>query len=192
MLLALAVFFILAVVWPMVRLRLSTGEWGVVSQRGADPYQRLIGVLLGGWIAAVAGWAVAVRLLPPSSLGIGAPWPRLGWSLMAAGLAGVVAAQAQMGASWRLGIDDRKTALVTGGVFSLMRNPIFTGMLLALGGVVALSPSAATLIAWVAIAQLIAVQARLEEQHLQRLHGEEYLRYSGRVGRFLPGIGRLS
>jgi protein-S-isoprenylcysteine O-methyltransferase Ste14 len=107
---------------------------------------------------------------------------------MVAGLAVVVAAQAQMGASWRIGIDDRPTGLVTRGIFAVVRNPIYSGMLLALGGVVALSPAPVGFVAWVAMAQLVAVQTRLEEQHLALAHGEEYVRYSRRVGRFWPNV----
>ena len=142
-------------------------------------------------MAAAAGWAVALALLGPAALGVwSAPAviARAGWMLLAAALALVIAAQWQMGESWRIGIDDRPTALTTGGPFALMRNPIFSGMLLALAGVVALSPSAATLVAWVAVAQLIAVQARLEEQHLLRLHGSAYADYTARVGRFVPKL----
>jgi protein-S-isoprenylcysteine O-methyltransferase Ste14 len=189
MLIMLAAFFLGAFVWPLLRLRLRSGVWGLVSHRGADPCQRLVGVLLAGWLTAVAAWAAAVTWFA-GSLHLQAPWPRLGWTLMAAGLIVVVAAQAQMGASWRIGIDDRPTGLVTNGVFALSRNPIYAGMLLALGGVVALSPSPLSALGWVAVAQLVAVQVRLEEQHLLRRHGEEYVRYSRRVGRFWP-IGAL-
>jgi protein-S-isoprenylcysteine O-methyltransferase Ste14 len=191
-LIALGVFFLAAVIWPLARLRFSTGQWGLVSQRGADPCQRLVGLFLGGWFAAIFGWTLAAALLPLETLGIFTPWPRLGWTLMAAGLAVIVAAQAQMGASWRIGIDDRPTALVTRGPFALSRNPIFAGMLLSLAGLCALTPSAATLIGWVAIAQLIFVQVRLEEQHLLRQHGQGYARYAARVGRFVPALGRLT
>jgi protein-S-isoprenylcysteine O-methyltransferase Ste14 len=108
---------------------------------------------------------------------------------MAIGLLLVVAAQAQMGASWRIGIDDRPTALVTGGPFAIARNPIFSGMLLALAGVVAVSPAPATVLGWLSVTQLIALQVRLEEQHLRRLHPRAYGDYAARVGRFMPGIG---
>ena len=43
-----------------------------------------------------------------------------------------VLAQLQMGASWRVGIDDRPTELVTGGLFRVVRNPIFTALLVFL------------------------------------------------------------
>jgi protein-S-isoprenylcysteine O-methyltransferase Ste14 len=192
LLIVLGVYFFLVLVWPMLRHRRRTGEWGVVSQRGADPFQRLVGALTGLWLAATAGWALALALLGPAALGVWSapPWlARFGWALIAAALALVIAAQRQMGASWRIGIDDRPTSLVTAGPFALVRNPIFTGMLLALAGVAALSPSAAMLVGWVAVAQLIGVQVRLEEQHLLWLHGSVYADYSARVGRFLPKLG---
>lgn len=38
----------------------------------------------------------------------------------------------------------------------------------------------------------LALQTRLiEEPHLTRVHGKQYTVYAARVGRFLPGIGRL-
>src|SRR4051812_3774921 len=100
---ALGCFFVLAFVWPAVRLRVRTGEWGLVSHRGADPCQKLVGVLMGGWLLAVGSWAVALASLQPASLGVRASFPQVGWPLIAAGMVLVVAAQAQMGASWRIG-----------------------------------------------------------------------------------------
>ena len=192
LLVALMLFFVITFVWPVVRLRARTGEWALVSHRGADPCQKLVGVLLGSYLVAVVGWAIALALVGPASRGVRASHPAVGWPLVAAGLLLVVAAQAQMGLSWRIGIDDRPTSLVTGGVFAVVRNPIFGGMLLSLAGLVALSLSAATAVAWVAMAQLIFVQVRLEEEHLHRLHGAAYAGYASRVGRFVPLVGRIA
>ncbi|WP_134119646.1 hypothetical protein [Kribbella kalugense] len=45
----------------------------------------------------------------------------------------------------------------------------------------------------VALVVAIELQVRIiEEPHLIKLHGATYLDYSTRVGRFLPGIGRLN
>src|SRR6478736_1523012 len=100
LLVALGSFFMLSFVWPALRLRARTGEWGLVSHRGADAAQKLVGVLMIGWLLAVGSWAVALAVCEPASLGVRASFPRVGWSLIAAGLVIVVAAQAQMGASW--------------------------------------------------------------------------------------------
>ncbi|PYG00280.1 Phospholipid methyltransferase [Georgenia satyanarayanai] len=60
-----------------------------------------------------------------------------------AGFAGVLAAQAAMGSSWRTGVDPtERTGLVTSGMFAVVRNPIFTAMLTALLGLTLLVPTA--------------------------------------------------
>jgi protein-S-isoprenylcysteine O-methyltransferase Ste14 len=39
----------------------------------------------------------------------------------------------------------------------------------------------------------IEMQVRaVEEPYLKRIHGEAYLHYAKRVGRFVPGFGRLA
>ncbi len=73
-----------------------------------------------------------------------------------------------------------------------MRNPIFTGLMLTLAGAALISPSAWTVMGLLVAVILIMLQARLEEVHLLDLHGAGYARYASRVGRFVPGIGRLA
>jgi protein-S-isoprenylcysteine O-methyltransferase Ste14 len=96
-----------------------------------------------------------------------------------------------MGASLRVGLPSEPTALVSAGLFRWVRNPIFLGMLLALGGVVLVAPSLWSAAVWLAATAAIAYQVRLEESHLRARHGAAYLSYAARVGRFLPGVGRL-
>jgi protein-S-isoprenylcysteine O-methyltransferase Ste14 len=102
-----------------------------------------------------------------------------------------VIAQFQMGAAWRIGIDNRPNDLVTAGLFGVCRNPIFSGMILTLAGTVAVTPAILSLTVAVAATVLIAAQVRLEEQHLLGLHGESYRNYAERVGRFMPLLGRI-
>jgi protein-S-isoprenylcysteine O-methyltransferase Ste14 len=96
-----------------------------------------------------------------------------------------------MGASWRIGIDANPTALVTGGIYRVVRNPIYTALLLGFGGMALLTPSCWTILGASQAMFVVALQARLEEDHLARVHGEVYLTYAARVGRFWPGVGRL-
>jgi protein-S-isoprenylcysteine O-methyltransferase Ste14 len=121
------------------------------------------------------------------------PWILLlpGWLLLASGSLLTVVAQRQMGASWRVGIDDRPTVLVTDGVFQLVRNPIFTGLLAYLAGYACLAPSWWSLSLWVATVAGLRLQIAWEERHLVALHGGAYLAYAARVGRLLPLVGRL-
>ena len=93
---------------------------------------------------------------------------------------------------FRIGIDDAETALVQEGLFGVVRNPIFSGLLVLLAGMFLAVPCAWTLALWIAAALTVAKQVRLEEQHLLDQHGEAYRGYASRVGRFVPGFGRLA
>lgn len=109
------------------------------------------------------------------------------------GLLSTLAAQFAMGKSWRIGVDDNdRTDLVTEGPFKVMRNPIFTAMIVTGGSLTLLVPNVVGLIAFVALIVAIEIQVRLvEEPYLLRVHDPDYGRYASRVGRFVPGLGRL-
>lgn len=189
---AVAVFFALALLLPLVRHRVRTGEWGVVVHRAAEPFQAYVGRAFGLTLLGVAGWTLAYLALGPEPLDVAAPAPAvrtLGWSLYAGALLLVVAAQATMGASWRIGIDDRPTPLVVRGVYRWIRHPIYTGMAGLLLALVLLAPSPWTVLAFPLVVFQTGVQARLEEMHLERLHGEAWRAYAERAGRFLPRFG---
>jgi protein-S-isoprenylcysteine O-methyltransferase Ste14 len=110
----------------------------------------------------------------------------IGFGLLLLSLIWTLLAQAQMGKSWRIGIDVRnKTELVQGGVFRLSRNPIFLGMIATLTGMFLVMPNALTLLTLILGYVLIQIQVRLEEEHLTSIHGENYLEYRRRVRRWL-------
>lgn len=117
----------------------------------------------------------------------------IGIVLFALGLAATVLAQAAMGASWRIGVDEReRTELVTDGPFAVVRNPIYAAMIPAIGGLALLVPSVVALAGWLLLVAALEAQTRLvEERHLLRTHGHEYAFYAARVGRFVPGLGLL-
>jgi protein-S-isoprenylcysteine O-methyltransferase Ste14 len=109
----------------------------------------------------------------------------MGVSLLLFSPVWTVLAQAQMGESWRTGIDQKhRTNLVQSGVFSLSRNPIFFGMMVTLLGLFLVIPNALTLLALVMGVVLIQIQVRLEEQFLANSHGDEYTEYKYRVRRW--------
>lgn len=120
------------------------------------------------------------------------------WVLAGAGLVVAVAgsvgawrAQSAMGSSWRIGVDDtEETALVTDGIFSTVRNPIFTAMIVAQAGTVLMVPTWLGLVGVVLLVLASQLQVRMvEEPYLSNHHGVAYDRYAARTGRFLPGIG---
>ena len=96
-----------------------------------------------------------------------------------------VIAQYQMKDSWRIGIDQtEKTILITSGLFSFSRNPVFLGILLSLLGLFLLQPNYITLFFFIITNILIQIQVRLEEEYLQKSHQEKYQTYKNNVGRF--------
>lgn len=117
----------------------------------------------------------------------------VGATIAGLGLIIVLAAQSNMGRSWRIGVDQSEmTDLVTGGLFGLVRNPIFLGMLLFWAGMALLAPNAISIASFAVALISIEMQVRLvEEPYLTRTHGDAYLAYASRTGRLLPGIGRL-
>lgn len=101
-------------------------------------------------------------------------------------LAWIVFAQAQMGASWRIGVDeDQKTDLITGGVFRFSRNPIYLGMAVTLIGLFLVLPTSATLGLLVGGIATIHLQILLEEQYLLKKHGQVFKDYSKKVRRWI-------
>jgi len=57
---------------------------------------------------------------------------KIGWGFLIISLIVVWIAQSQMANSWRIGIDEKnETKLVTKGLFSISRNPIFLGIIIA-------------------------------------------------------------
>ncbi len=113
--------------------------------------------------------------------------------LASLGIAITSVAQFAMGDAWRIGVDPaERTELVIHGPFSLVRNPIYAAMIPSFIGIALLAPNAVTLIGAILLMVALELQTRLiEEPYLTRVHGEQYTVYAARVGRFLPGIGRL-
>ena len=187
-------FFLLAGLLPAWRLRRRAGTSGYVAHRAPTPVHRVAVEGLRAVFVGIGVWLALYGALGSDALGVWrlpAAVAAIGWGLMLLAFAGVALAQWQMGASWRVGIDTQRTPLVTHGLFGVVRNPIFSGMALAALGLVLVTPSAWTATGWVFFAWVLALQVRLEEAHLLQLHGPAYAAYAARVGRFVPGVGRL-
>ena len=192
-----AVYGIAALGWRVaVQLR-RTGETGLVAARVRPT--SLAGLADLGQAAGIALGLAAAFLARD---GVVEPIPALdrtgvhiaGIAIFATGLCGTVASQAAMGRSWRIGTDPReRTDLVTGGPFALVRNPIYSALIPTLLGLALLVPSVVALGSVIVFALATEVQVRaVEEPHLLRLHEREYADYAARVGRFVPGLGRLN
>lgn len=96
--------------------------------------------------------------------------------------------QFQMGKNWRIGVNEsEETELVTEGIYSAIRHPIYTGIISFSIGQLLLVPHPAMLLAVVALYISIELQVRyVEEPYLQKLHGDAYKQYQDNTGRYLP------
>lgn len=164
-----------------------TGATGFAGVRaGAGALERFAAALL-----------VLALVLAPVAPWVGEPlWSgghAAGAAIGAAGIALTLVAQMQMGASWRIGVDEgSRTELVTSGVFAVVRNPIFSAMILAAVGLCLAAPTALALAVPPLLLVALELQVRrVEEPYLLRVHGEAYRAWAARTGRFVPWLGRL-
>ncbi len=95
-------------------------------------------------------------------------------------------AQYQMRTSWRIGIDEENdTELITQGIFSISRNPIFLGMILSVLGLFIIIPNALTFFTTLSTYFIIQIQIRLEEAFLEKKHGAVYSNYKIKTKRLV-------
>jgi protein-S-isoprenylcysteine O-methyltransferase Ste14 len=189
------IFFLTGFVLPLVRLWFKTGTFAMAFSRNRDPIQKLVGAAIAFYMTSFCLWAVCYALLGAGALGI---WqvPRtiqsIGWAVLVLGLSLTITSQTQMGLSWRMGVDPLPTGLVTTGIFQFSRNPIYTGMLTTLGAYLFLTPCPWLVMGWCQFALLISIQTRYEEEALIKAHGDLYIEYAAKVGRFFPNVGTFN
>lgn len=178
------------------RDRRRTGVDPEVIHMATTPVQRYFARLLRvmtGLVVLVIGLHAGAPDAWPPFVRVAAldPWwfDVAGAVLGVAGLAVCAAAQATMGSAWRVGIDvERRTDLVTGGIYRRVRNPTYLGLHLVNLGLWFIWPT--TLVASFAVLFFVVMelQVRAEEEHLVNMHGEAYRAYAGRSWRYIPWI----
>ena len=195
MALALCVtFLVLAVALRLAMQYRTTGDLGIrVSKRPSSVLLLWLQVLLVLALVGVLALSVlkfADFIRPQVDLGIMGRSVGLGIGLI--GMAVTVVAQFQMGASWRIGVDESETTdLVTHGLYAWIRNPIYTGIMLFGIGLLVLLPTVYLVPLLVAGYLSIDLHVRkIEEPHLRRQHGDAYAQYVEATGRYLPKLTR--
>jgi protein-S-isoprenylcysteine O-methyltransferase Ste14 len=148
-----------------------------------------------------AAWALVglqfVFLILLGFLPWGELWQRgvgaivLGLVLVALGFGIALAAGAGLGRTLTPSpIPKADGVLVTSGVYGLVRHPIYSGLLVLGIGLVVIGASVLHLIAWVALLGVLMTKSRFEERMLADQY-PDYAAYAARVGRLVPGIGRI-
>lgn len=188
----LIVFFIVIVGVRVAVQTKRTGEHGLRPTKLQQPRIKVVADLV--WLVVTACFSAAVVLAWRGALPLVAAPPHIavGLATASAGLVLAFASQIAMGDAWRIGLDaSEKTQLVTHGPFAIVRNPIYSSVLLFLAGLALLVPNA-LMLASVPLAIVgVQMQVRLvEEPHLTALHGDAYRAYKQRVGRLVPFVGR--
>lgn len=191
-LILLVVFYAIAFglrTWQHLRATGSTGFRGVSGRPGSVEW--LGGVLFAAGIALslAAALGEAVGWVPPL-WEPGSASVALGIVITLAGIVATYVAQVSMGDAWRIGVQEgERTRLVADGPFAVVRNPIFSCMLLTAAGLVVLMPNWLSVASFAALLAAVELQVRfVEEPYLLRAHGQTYRDYCSRVGRFIPGL----
>jgi protein-S-isoprenylcysteine O-methyltransferase Ste14 len=178
--------------WRIYVIRRSTGMWPIMyggTTSLHDVIGKLFALLIGLSIANIIVYVFSsalYRYLLPFHWMETTALQIAGMLLAWASMFWTIAAQRQMGSSWRIGIDAKtKTSLITGGPFRLSRHPIYLGMIVTALGLFMLMPNVLSLLILAATITTISVQARLEEEHLAKLHGDPYVDYLKSTRRWL-------
>jgi len=171
----------------------STGFHGLGGRPGSAEWIAGVGFAVALVLGVAAPLLALLGVVEPIAALDVTPVHVAGIVLALAGIAATFYAQVAMGTSWRIGVDPgERTALVTSGPFALVRNPIFAAMLPTALGLTLIVPSWVALLGLAGLTVALELQVRVvEEPYLLRTHGSEYREYAARVGRFVPGLGRL-
>jgi len=132
-------------------------------------------VFLGFQIVAVIILLAVLALWP-------GPWNRhrvIGSALAVIGIAGVFTARYQLGRSFSITPQARK--LVTHGLYSRIRNPIYVFGSIAFAGVILVWQLRAGWILLVAVIAMQTLRARKEARVLEAKFGDDYRRYRGQT-----------
>jgi protein-S-isoprenylcysteine O-methyltransferase Ste14 len=178
--------------WLQIRRTGSSGFHGISGTPGSLRWWAGVLFVLA-LVLGVASLVLAVADVLPPPAGLDA-LAIVGLVVALLGSVGVFAAQTGMGTAWRIGVEEtERTELITDGLFTVVRNPIFTAMAAVQAGLTLMMPTWLSLAALVCLIVAVELQVRLiEEPYLEHVHGAAYRRYAATTGRFLPGMGHLS
>lgn len=159
-----------------------------------QPLERLLGLVWVPLVAAWVGlpWLALARSGPPLGLPGFATLPAYGAlryvvAIVAVGcLLLTVKSWARMGRHWRMAVTDEEQALITDGMFSRIRHPIYSLSILLMACTMLAVPTGLMVAVGIVHIVMMVTKAHNEERHLLDKHGAAYAAYLARTGRFLP------
>lgn len=91
----------------------------------------------------------------------------------------------EMRNSWRVGIKhNQKTTLITTGIYNFSRNPYFLSYGLLIFGFLLVLPSVLIFVFYACLMLVFHNMILEEEQYLEKIHSENYLKYKRTVNRY--------
>ena len=156
------------------------------EERAAADRMRLIGWVLVG----VQALLLILFVLLPKRRSLFAPpdfLDVLGIILMVGGLAIVIVSLVSLGAALTpTPVPQESAALRTKGIYSLVRHPVYSGILIAALGFTLAVGSIWQVVAWVALAVFFYAKAFWEDRLLAEKHGVAWFDYADHVSSFIP------
>jgi protein-S-isoprenylcysteine O-methyltransferase Ste14 len=168
---------------------------GVVPEQSLERFMWTVWVpLVAGWI--LLPWLALERVDAPLGLPAFARGPGLYAALRLAAavvgvvcLAGTIKCWSRMGKDWRMAVTPGEDqALITDGMFSRVRHPIYALSILLMLCTMVVVPTVPMLVLGVTHVALMVIKAANEERHLLARHGAAYARYLAVTGRFVPRL----
>lgn len=156
------------------------------EERAAADHARVIGWVLVGVQAVLL---ILFVLLPKRRSLLATPdfLDVLGIVLMIAGLAVLIIAVMGLGSALTpTPVPQETAALRTGGIYSVVRHPIYSGILLAALGFTLAVGSIWQVFLWLAMAVFFFAKAFWEDRLLAEKHGVAWFDYADHVGSFIP------
>jgi protein-S-isoprenylcysteine O-methyltransferase Ste14 len=173
--------------WGIILFR-----WGSLGQTLRDSLAVVLFVVLVGQGIMAAGWPETLSFLGAERGSALQVQQLTGAVLLFGGIILLVTAQLDLGASWRIGIEQRaKPGLITSGLYCFCRNPIFLALVITVAGYMLLLPTRLSLVLLLGTFIGVRQQVAAEEAYLLHAYGDSYREYVRRVGRFLPGLGKI-
>lgn len=196
--LVLLTFLLYTVLWAVKKqeLKIMTGANANVLFKATRPIQQYFGVLEKLMKAALVLILAAHFLLPRDYLLTTRLFGQTGFTakvigslIVIIGLSLCRLAQVTIGKSWRVGIDENaKPGLVTKGIYSLIRNPTYSGLYLLCAGVFIILPSVLVSYWILVFVIMMEFQVRCEEEYLESQYGSEFQEYKTKTKRYIPFV----
>jgi protein-S-isoprenylcysteine O-methyltransferase Ste14 len=121
--------------------------------------------------------------------------PLLDWPMVvvcALGLAFCWWARIHLGKLWSGGIDRKADhRVVDTGPYGIVRHPIYSGVIVGALAFAVTRARPSAILLWLLITVFFSLKARMEERFLREELGEDYAKYGAKVGRLMPGVGRV-